>query len=58
MIVFSINRLALLRQPVFIFSTSLLVSKVRLFILLKISKQKQKNNIIAIDYAAFLAKIS
>ena len=52
------NRLALLRQPVFIFSTSLLVSKVRLFILLKISKQKQKNNRIAIDYAAFLTKIS
>ena len=34
------NRLAQQRQPVFIFSTSLLVSKIRLFILLKISKQK------------------
>lgn len=56
--VFSINRLALLRQPVFIFSTSLLVSKVRLFILLKISKQKQKDNRIAIDYTVFLTKIS
>ena len=48
------NRLAQQRQPVFIFSTSLLVSEVRLFILLKISKK----NRIAIDYAAFLAKIS